>query len=69
MVNIPGIAGKKFRLILKNGLKKGNDLYVPGRYQEVVKSCDEVLSRDPDRVTAWYNKGLARGELCRIRKR
>jgi hypothetical protein len=28
-----------------------------------------VLSRDPNRVTAWYNKGLALGELGRINKR
>jgi tetratricopeptide (TPR) repeat protein len=69
MVNIPGIAGEKFRWMLEKGLEKGNDLYIPGMYQEAVKAYDEVLSRDPDRVTAWYKKGLALGELGRISKR
>ncbi len=39
-------------------VKKGNDLYLLGRYQEALEAFEGALSGSPDYAPAWNNKGL-----------
>jgi tetratricopeptide (TPR) repeat protein len=44
---------------LEDLFSEGNSLYRQGKYDEAIKTYDEVIRLDPNLEEAWNNKGVA----------
>jgi len=40
-------------------IRRGNDLYNTGEYEEALKYYDKAIKKSPDYANAWYNRGIA----------
>jgi tetratricopeptide (TPR) repeat protein len=63
---IDGLAKKhNIKLLPSYYLRLGNIYYHSTRFKETLKACDKAIEIKPDFAEAWYNKGIALGELGR----
>ena len=58
-------SGVETYLILEDLNRRGTDLLRSGRYEEAISCFESILKRDPENISAYYNKGII---LRRLRR-
>lgn len=48
-----------FAITVEEWIKKGDDLFAQGKYEEAIKRYNIALNLDPNNITAWCKKGYA----------